>query len=75
MRINFDEIDRFIVSLDGKFKHLVLFGYGFLHKICHKIKYLINTKSGITNSISHNFGKIRIDSYNFLPIKKNIKFS
>ena len=31
-------------------------------------------KSGITNSINHNFGKIRIDSYNSLPIKKILTF-
>ena len=27
-------------------------------------------KSGITDSINHNFARIRIDSYNYLPIKK-----
>ena len=42
------------------------------NKICDKIKYLIRKKS---NSINHNFGKLRIDSYNYLPIKKNIDFS
>ena len=44
------------------------------NKICDKIKYLISKKSGITNSINHNFGKIRIDSYNSLPIKKILTF-
>ena len=43
-------------------------------KICDKIKYLISKNSGITNSINHNFGKIRIDSYNSLPIKKMLTF-
>ena len=27
-------------------------------------------KSGITSSINHNFGKVGINSYNSLPIKK-----
>ena len=40
-----------------------LFDYG-------KIKYLTSEKKGITNSINYNFGKIKIDSYNSLPIKK-----
>ena len=40
------------------------------NKICDKIKYLTSKKSGITNSINHNFGRIRIDSYNSLPIQK-----
>ena len=44
------------------------------------IKFLIrlNTlkvkESGITNSINHNFEKIRIDSYNSLPINKILTF-
>ena len=45
---------------------LILFDYGLFNKICDKIKDLISKKSGITNI--HNFGKIRIDSYNSLPI-------
>ena len=58
------------MALDGKNKHLRLFDYGLFNNICDKIKYLISKKSGITNSINYNFGKIRIDSYNSLPIKQ-----
>ena len=43
-------------------------------KICDKVKYLISGKSGITDSINLNFGKIRIDSYNSLPIEKILTF-
>ena len=68
--IRFDKINAFIISLDGKIKHLILFDYELFNKICDKIKYLIIKKSGITNSIKHNFGKIKIDSYTPLPIKK-----
>ena len=75
LRIRFDKTDGFIISLDGKIKHLILFDYGLFNKICDKIKYLISKRSGITNSINQNFGKIRIDSYNSLSIKKNIDFS
>ena len=60
--------------LDGKIKHLVLFDYGLFDKICDKIKYLISKKGGITNSINHNFRKIRIDLYNSLPVKKILTF-
>ena len=70
LRIRFNEIDGFIISLDGKIKHFILFDYGLFNKICGKIKYLIGKKGGITNNINHNFGKIRIDSYNSLPIMK-----
>ena len=72
LRIRFDKIDGFILSLDGKIKHLILFGYGLFNKICDKIKHLISKKIGITNSTNHNFGKIRIDSHNFLLIKKTL---
>ena len=61
-------------TLDGKIKHLILFGYGLLNKICNKIKYLISKKSNITISINHNFGQVGIDSYNSLPIKKILTF-
>ena len=68
--IKFDKIDGFIISLDGKIKHLVLFDYGLSDQICDKIKYLISQKSGTTNRINYNFRKIKTDSYNSLPIKK-----
>ena len=69
--IRFDKIDQFIRVRGGEFRHLVLFDYGLFDKICNKIKYLlVSNKSGITDSINHNFGEIRIDLYNSLPIKK-----
>ena len=68
MNIRFDKIDGFIISLDGKIKHLILFDYGLFNKICDKIKYCMSKKSDNINNINHNFGKIRIDSYNSLPI-------
>ena len=74
LRISFDKIHGFIMVLDGKNKHLVLFDYGLFHKICEKIKYHISKKSGITNSINCNFGRIRIDSWNSLPVKKILTF-
>ena len=71
----FHKIDGFIRVCSGEFRHLVLFDYGLLDQICDKVKYLISDKCGITDSINHTFGKIRIDSYNSLPIEKNIDFS
>ena len=43
-RIRFGKINRFIISLDGKIKHLILFDYGLFIKICDMIKYLISKK-------------------------------
>ena len=39
------------------------------------IKYLISEKGGITDITNHNSARIRIDSYNSLPVQKNIDFS
>ena len=44
LRIRLDKIGRFIICLDGKIKHLILFDYGLLSKICDKIKYLVSKK-------------------------------
>ena len=67
MRTKYDETDGFI-------RHLVLFDCGWFVKICDRIKYLISKKGGITDSTNHNFGRIRTDSYNSLPIKKILTF-
>ena len=53
-----------------RIRYLVLFYYGWFDKTCDRIKYLRSEKSGTTDSINHNFGRIRIDSYNTLPIEK-----
>ena len=58
LRIRLDKIDRIIRVYGGEFRYLVLFDHGLLDKICDKIKYLMNEKSGITNSFNYNFGKI-----------------
>ena len=73
MRIRFNQ-KRFIIALDGKIKHLILFAYGLFNKTCDKIKYIVSKKSGYKEYINHNFGKIRIDSYDSLPIKKILSF-
>ena len=52
-------------------RYVVLFGYGWCDEICDRIKYLISKKGGITGSINHNLARIRIESYNSLPIEKD----
>ena len=44
LRIRFDEIDGFVISLDVKIKPLILFDYRLFNKICDKIKYIISKK-------------------------------
>ena len=69
LRIWLEKIDGFIKIYDG-IRHLVLFGSKQNDAIYNRIRYLISKKSGITDITSHNFARIRIDSYNSLPKEK-----
>ena len=71
--IKFDEIDGFIKIYDPT-GYLLLFGHEKYDAIYDEIRYLTSEKSGITYSISQNFARIKIDSYNFLPIGKTLIF-
>ena len=71
--IRFSKIDGFI-KIHNKVRYLGLFDYSYCDKICDKIKYLITEKSDITDSIYDNFGRIRIDSFDSLPIEKILTF-
>ena len=73
LRIRSDKIDGFI-KVHDKIRYLILFDYKNCGKICDRIQYLIGGKSGITDSINNNFGRIRNDSYNSLTIKKILTF-
>ena len=61
------------IKLHNKIRYLVLFDE-WCGKICGRDKYLRSKKIGITDSINHNFGIIRIDSYNSLPIEEILTF-
>ena len=62
LRIRFDKTDGFI-KIHDKIRYLVIFVYSYCDKIC-------KCKDGISDSISHDFAKTRIDSYDSLPIEK-----
>ena len=42
--------------------------------ICSRIRYLIRLKSSITNNFSDYYGKIKVDSYDSLPVGKTLTF-
>ena len=71
--IRFGKIDGFIKTYGG-IRYLVLFTSERYDKIYDRTRYLISKKSGITDIISQNFARIRIDSCNSVPIK-NTRFS
>ena len=66
-KLRLDKIDGFIMEL-------ALFESEKYDFIYNRIRYLISAKSGITYVISHNYGKIRVDSYDSLPLEKTMTF-
>ena len=73
LHIRFDKLDGFIKIYDET-RYLVLFGPERFNAIYDRIRYLISAKSDVTYSISHNFSRIGIDSYNSLSIEKALTF-
>ena len=61
LRTRFNKIDGFIKIYD-EIRYLLLYYYERYNVNNDRIKYLISKKSGITDSISHNFDRMRIDS-------------
>ena len=66
LRIRFSKIDGFIRFYDGT-RGLVLSRSEKYHFICNRIRYLIGVKIRITYVTSHNYAKIKVDSYDSLP--------
>ena len=60
LRTRFNKIDGFIKIYDGM-RYLLLYYYERYNVNYDRIRYLISEKSGITDSISHNCDRIRID--------------
>ena len=67
LRNRFDKIDGFIKTFDGT-RYLTLFASEKYDAIYDRIRYLISLKSGITYIFSRYFAKIKVDSYDSLPI-------
>ena len=73
LRIRFNKVDGFVRVYDGT-RYLVL-------RVCEKkifiynsVRYFIGIKSGVTHIFSHNYGKIKVDSYDSLPLEKILTF-
>ena len=70
-RIRFDKIDGFIRIYDGT-RYLKLFGSENYDPIYNRFIYLISLKGSITYTFSHYFSKIKVGSYDFLPVGKRL---
>ena len=73
LRIRFDKIDWIIKIYDGT-RYLTLFGTKKYDAFYDRIRYLISLKSSITYIFSDYFAKIKVDSYDSLPIEKTLTF-
>ena len=73
LRIRFDKTDGFIRVYD-RTRYLVLFAIEKHDSIYNRIIYLISVKSGVIYAISHNYAKIKVDSYNSSPLEKTMTF-
>ena len=69
LRIMFNNVDEFIRVYDGT-KYLVLFAPEKYDAIYDRIRYFITLKSGITYIFSHNYVRIKSNSYDDLPQEK-----
>ena len=71
LRIRFDQINGLIRISDGT-GYLTLFGSEEYEAIYNRTRYLISLKSGIACIFSHYFAKIKVDSYDSLPMAKRL---
>ena len=71
MRIRFDKIDG-IIRIYDRSRYLILFGNKIYDAINDKIRCLISIKNRITSTIYHYFAKLKVDSYDSLPIQKTL---
>ena len=69
MKNRFAKIDGIIKIYDGT-RYLTLFGTKKHDAVYDKTRYLLSKKSVITYIFSHYFAKIKVDSYDSLPIEK-----
>ena len=71
LHIRFDKIDRFIKIYDETWC-LIVFGSEIYDAIYNRIRDLICLKSSVTYVFSHYYPKIKVDSYDSLPIEKRL---
>ena len=69
LHIRFDKIDGFC-RVYYVTRYLILLGSEKYDAIYDRIRYLKSKTSAITYSFSHYFAKMKVESYDFLPIEK-----
>ena len=73
LRIRFNKIDGFIRVYDGT-RYVVLLGAEKYDFIYSKIRYLTGIKHAITYIFTHDYTRIKVDSYDSLHLKETWTF-
>ena len=71
LRIRLDKVDG-LIRIYGETRYLVLLGCEKIDFIYNRIRYLIGVKNGIMYVISHSYAKVKVDSYDSLPLEKTL---
>ena len=69
-----DSINRWTYRVYDGTRYLVWFGSEKYDCIYNRIGYLISVKSGVTDIISFNYAKIKLDAYDSFPPEKTMAF-
>ena len=69
--IRFDKIDVIVRIYDGS-RYLTVFGTKKIWHYYVRIRYLVSLKKGIKYVSSHYFAKIKVNSYDSLPIEDTL---
>ena len=69
LHVRFNKTDGFSGIHDGT-RYLVLYRSEKYDSIYSRIKHLLSVKSDINYVTSHNYVKIKVESYNSLPLEK-----
>ena len=70
LRIRFDKRDGFIAVYDGT-RYLVLLGPEKYGAFYNSIRHLISQVKGIKYVFFHNYARIKVDSYDSVPLEKH----
>ena len=73
LRIRFYKIDG-CISIYDRTRYLTLFSSENYDAIYDRIRYHKSLKHGMTYIYSHYFSKVKVDSYDSLPIEKILTF-
>ena len=71
--IRHDKVERFVRAHD-RTRYLVLLSSEKYIPIYNRVRYVVGLKCVTTYVFSHNYARIKVDSYGFLPLEKTFAF-